>query len=86
MTTSQLAQAIIKAHYKGEVYSIQRFLTAADSVRILAACFSECDKCSLGNVCESLSFANNGPDHTTSLNNAKPVYDYIKHNYPEYLI
>ena len=48
--------------------------------------FSLGNICSLPKICRELFILNNTTDRFAFLNNTKPVYDYIKYNYPEYLL
>ena len=84
MTVPELAQAFFKAYHNNEIYSINSFLTNEDKRK--HACLNACGICSLSETCSELSTLDNEPDLTTFLRNAKPVYDYIKYNYPEYLL
>ena len=84
MTVPELAQAFFKAYHNNEINSITSFLTNENEEA--RSCLSSCDVCSLSEICLELSTLDNGPSYITFLHNAKPVYDYIKYNYPEYLL
>ena len=76
MTVPELAQALFKAYHNNEIYSISNFLIDIDEDKEELICSTKCEICSLPKICRELFI----------LNNTKPVYDYIKFNYPEYLL
>ena len=81
MIVPELAQALFKAYHNNEIYSISNFLMDIDE-----NCSTKCEICSLPKICRELFILNNTTDRFAFLNNTKPVYDYIKYNYPEYLL
>ena len=76
MTVPELAQALFKAYHNNEIYSISNFLIDIDEDKEELICSTKCEICSLPKICRELFI----------LNKTKPVYDYIKYNYPEYLL
>ena len=86
MTVPELAQALFKAYHNNEIYSISNFLIDIDEDKEELICSTKCEICSLPKICRELFILNNTADRFAFLNNTKPVYDYIKHNYPEYLL
>lgn len=86
MTVPELAQALFKAYHNNEIYSISNFLVGIDEDKEELICFTKCEIYSLPKICRELFILNNTTDRFAFLNNTKPVYDYIKYNYPEYLL
>ncbi len=86
MIVPELAQALFKAYHNNEIYSISNFLIDIDEDKEELICSTKCEICSLPKICRELFILNNTADRFAFLNNTKPVYDYIKYNYPEYLL
>lgn len=80
MTTEEIAQSFIKAYTLGHIYNLTDMAT--EDIDDNSSCDSECDECPA--ACHLLS--EDSTSYSSFLVNYSKILNYIKLNYPEYLL